>query len=254
MIHISPDQMANLKDAFVSDRPGPQVGMHVIQTGNGACFVDRWPDPQAILVNSGGNYSLMGDPAALKPYDLEGKIAGFVEAPEPFLPLLQDAFPDLQVWDRIILALDEMPQYTVPQGYVVRPVGLADIHHLWGLSPDVAWIGKTWGGPPGLASSGHCWGAFAHNRLASVACSFFLGDPYEDIGVATEPEFRGLGLSVACSGALSEEIQSRKRRPSWTTSPENAASIRVAERLGFTVHRHDQLYVINQPVPEPASR
>jgi predicted GNAT family acetyltransferase len=79
-----------------------------------------------------------------------------------------------------------------------------------------------------------------------------MGERYEDLGVVTEPEFRGRGLSVACAGALCEDIQSRGHWPSWTTSPDNTASIRVAEKLGFSLQRRDILYAIGVPIPEPA--
>jgi len=39
---------------------------------------------------------------------------------------------------------------------------------------------------------------------------------------------------------------------SWTTSPDNAASIRVAETLGSQLQRQDQLYVVGMSIPEPA--
>jgi RimJ/RimL family protein N-acetyltransferase len=254
MIQITPAQMTALRDWFLADRPGPQIGLHVIHTGNGACFVDRWPDPQAVLIDTAGNYLLAGHPDALDPADLEHRISGFVEAPDAFAPLLREAFPSLKVWERVVLELRGSPHFSMPSGYVVRRLGLADIHHLWGLGPELAWIGKTWGGPSGLASSGHLWGALAQNRLISVACTFFVGDKYEDIGVATQPEFRGLGLSAACAGALCEDIRSRGRRPSWTTSPDNTASVRVAEKLGFSVQRKDRLYVIGRAIPEPPRR
>jgi predicted GNAT family acetyltransferase len=120
------------------------------------------------------------------------------------------------------------------------------------LSPQSFWIAKTWGGPAGLAASGAAWGAFVDGRLVSVACTFFMGERYEEIGVVTEPEHRGQGLSVACTRALCLAIFARGRRPSWTTSPDNTASVRVAEKLGFRLDRHDWLYVAGIPVPEPA--
>jgi hypothetical protein len=40
-------------------------------------------------VEAAGNYSLTGDATALTPADLQGRIAGYVEAPEPFVPLLR---------------------------------------------------------------------------------------------------------------------------------------------------------------------
>ncbi len=254
MFQLTPDQTATLRDWFLTDRPGPLVGLHVIHTGNGSCFVDRWPDPRAVLVETAENYALTGVPAALQPVDLQPWIAGFVDAPEPFVPLLRTTFADVRVWDRVMLDLQQAPRFTPPRDHLVRRLGPADTEHLSGMCAEVTWIGKTWGGPAGLARSGYAWGAFAAGRLVSVACSFFVGARYEDLGVVTEPEFRGLGLSVACAGALCGDILDRGHWPSWTTSPDNTASLRVAEKLGFVVRRRDYLYVAGRSIPEAARR
>ena len=252
MIALTPNQTATLRSWFLPDQPGPLVGLHVIQTSVGECFADRWPDPRAVLVHCGRNYSLAGDPAALTAADLAGRIQGFVEAPERFVPLLWSAFDDLAIWDRVILELPGRPRRASGGQCVVRRLEPGDAAALGGLDPELAWIGNTWGGPDGLAASGYGWGAFAEGRLVSVACSFFLGERYEDIGVVTESAFRGRGLSVACAGALCEAILARGRRPCWTTSPDNIASLRVAEKLGFQHRRHDRLYVVGLPIPESA--
>ena len=88
--------------------------------------------------------------------------------------------------------------------------------------------------------------------LASVAVPFLIGDRFEDIGVVTQLAFRGRGLNPACAGRLCEAIRARGRTPSWTTSPENLPSRRVAEKLGFAPVREDVLYVVGMPVPEVA--
>src|SRR3712207_3267205 len=105
MILLDPVQRNVLLPWFLPERLGPLVGLHVLQTGHGACFADRWPDPRALLVDTAGNYALHGAPDALDPRDLEQRIAGFVEAPEAFLPLLRASCPDLKIWDRVMLAL-----------------------------------------------------------------------------------------------------------------------------------------------------
>jgi RimJ/RimL family protein N-acetyltransferase len=254
MVELTPDQAATLRGWFVPDRPGPLVGLHVIQTGNGACWADRWPDPRAVLVETAGNYSFAGEPEALQPADLKPLIAGFVEAPAPFVPLLRAAFSNVKVWDRVILELQTQPHFALPRNWIVRRIDPVDVPHLLELSSETAWVAKTWGGAAGLAASGYAWGSFADDRLISVACTFFLGERYEEIGVATEPGFRGQGLSLACAGALCEDIQRRGRLPSWSTSPDNIASVRVAEKLGFSVQRRDCLYVVGVALPEPARR
>ena len=254
MILLTPDQRTTLRDWFLPDRPGPLVGLHVLQTGHGTCFVDRWPEPRVALLETGDNLALVGDPGVLTPGELRPRLVGFVDASAGFEPLLRATVPTLAVWPRVILQLPGDPQSFPIAEAVIRPLRPTDAGQLADLSPEVAWITATWGGPAGLAASGHAWGAFRSGRLAAVACSFFVGVRYEDIGVVTEPAERGRGLSAACAGALCLDIQGRGRRPSWSTSPDNAASRRVAEKLGFLVQRRDRLLVVGQPVPEPARR
>jgi hypothetical protein len=256
LVPLTRAQLTTLRHWFLPERPGPLVAQHVLGTGNGTCLADRWPDPRALVVQTGGNYTLAGDPDALDPGDLRDRVAGFVEAPAAFVPLLRAAFGEVVEWPRVILIL-EGPAGPVPApgaGHLVRRLGGGDGDALAALSPETAWIAKTWGGSAGLAASGVGWGAFADERLVAVACPFFVGAVYEDLGVATEPAFRGLGLSPACAGEVVRDVRRRGRVPTWTTSPDNQASLRVAAKLGFIPARRDRLYVAGVPVPPPARR
>jgi RimJ/RimL family protein N-acetyltransferase len=244
---LTPDQFATLRGWFVPERPGPLVGLHVLNTGHGTCYADRWPDPRAILVDSGANLALHGAVDALSPADLRGKVRGFVDAPPAWEPLLRTAFSNVTVWPRVILELPSAVAFEPTA--CVRRLTADDTPLVAALSPDAAWITRTWDGAAALASSGYAWGAIVQDRLVSVAVSFFVASGYEDLGVVTEPAFRRQGLSAACAAALCADIQSRGRRPSWTTSPDNTGSLAVAHKLGFVHVRDDRLYVINVPTP-----
>jgi GNAT superfamily N-acetyltransferase len=256
LIPLTRAQLATVRHWFLPERPGPLIAQHVLATGNGTCLADRWPDPRALVAQTGGNYTLAGDPGALDAGDLRDHVAGFVEAPAPFVPLLRAAFGEVAEWRRVILTL-EGPAGPVPApgaGHLVRRLSAGDGGSLAALGQETAWIANTWGGPAGLATSGMGWGAFAGPRLVAVACPFFVGEAYEDLGVATEPGFRGLGLSTACAGEVARDVRRRGRIPTWTTSPDNAASLRVAAKLGFGLRRRDVLHVVGVPVPRPARR
>lgn len=256
MKRLTPEQTAILKPWFRPERPGPLIGSHVIHTGNGTCLVDRWPEPRVVLVETAGNYTLLGDAQAITPADVQPHIKGFVEASTTFEPLLRTAFPVVGVWQRVVYAQQAIsPLYlaaATSNDYVVRRLGASDAQYLGRLSDEIAWISKTWGGPESLAASGFSWGAFVSEQLAAVACTFFLGETYEEIGVATEPPFRGFGLSTVCAWELCRDMRARGHQLSWTTSLDNQASIRVAEKLGCAVHHYDQLYVVGISTPEPA--
>lgn len=254
MIPLTRAQLATLRHWLLPERPGPLVAQHVANTGKGACRADRWPGPRALVAETGGNYTLAGDPSALRPDDLRGLITGFVEAPPPFVPLLRSAFDDVHDWQRVILTLDGEPAEPPAAAHAVRRLDPGDEGQLAALSAESGWISNSWGGPAGLAGSGTAWGAFVSGCLVAVACPFFVGSAYEDLGVATEPQARGQGLSTACAAAVCRDVRARGRTPSWTTSPDNAASLRVAEKLGFAPRRRDVLRVVGIPIPEPARR
>ena len=248
MLRLTPAQAAQLTDWYAPLPPGPQVLGHAVCTGHGAVWADRWPAPRALLADVAGNYALAGDPAALSAAGLP-PLAGFVEAPPPLAPLLRAACPAAIEWARVIYALPGEPADPPPVAAAVRPLARGDAAQLAALSDESDWISKTWGGPAGLAASGLAWGAFVEGRLASVANAFFAGPRYVDLGVATEPEFRGRGFSPACAAALCRQVRAGGRQPCWSTSLDNPASQRVAEKLGFVFERHDVLYVTGVPLP-----
>jgi RimJ/RimL family protein N-acetyltransferase len=258
LVRLTREQLAAAAHLVPPERPGPMIAQHVLATGHGRCLADRWPGPRVLLVETGGNWTLAGDPAALDPAALRGRVAGFVDAPAAFEPLLRAAVRELHEWPRVILTLDG-PGGPPPQhrgghhpAHPVRRLGPGDAGPLAALGDETGWIAGSWGGPGGLAASGTAWGAFDGRRLVAVACPFFVGEGYEDLGVATEPGFRGLGLSPASAAAVCQDVRRRGRVPSWTTSPDNTASLRVAAKLGFRLQRHDRLLVADSPVPEPA--
>ena len=254
MFPVSLEQSAELRSWFMPERPGPLVGLHVLNTGHGACYVDRWPGPRAVLAESGRNYALVGEPDMLAPVDLLARIAlGMIDAPARFEALLQAAFPAMAPWSRVILDLSTPAVRVEPRlSASVRRLGPGDATAIASLDPQLAWIASTWGGVVGLAASGYAWGAFAHDQLVAAACSFFVGDRYEDIGVVTDPAHRGLALSAGCAAELCDDIQRRGHQPTWTTATDHGASLRVAEKLGFVVHHHDRLLLVGGPPPAPS--
>jgi RimJ/RimL family protein N-acetyltransferase len=250
MLLLTPSQAASLRAWFLPERPGPLVAPHVLETGHGVCLADDWPDPRAVFFQTGDNYVLAGEPSALSPQDLRERVDGFVDCPARFDPLLLEAFPSMVLWKRVVLELDgEPPAFRLQTPATLTPLGPECVPDIEALDADLTWIHNTWGSAAGMAASGRAWGAFVDGRLASVACSFFVGQSYEDIGIVTEPEYRGRSLAAACAAALCRDIQSRGKTPSWTTSPENQASRRVAEKLGFNFQRDDRLLITSTELP-----
>jgi RimJ/RimL family protein N-acetyltransferase len=248
LVTLDRDSVARM---LAGETPGPgAILAHVATTGHGRAWADQWPSPSALLVEVGGNYLLAGAPEAVEPAALRPLVTGFLAAPEQFAPVVAEAFPDRTVWDRIIHRLPA-GQDAPPPGPAsgVRALNAADTDAVAGLSPELAWVAKTWGGPAGLASRAHAYGAFVDGRLVAVAGTFFLGARHEDAVVATEPRWRWRGLATACARAWCAGVVARGRTPTWTTSPDNLGSRRIAERLGLELVRRDVLHVVNVDVP-----
>lgn len=251
MIPLSPDQRAALRSELPPEQPGPLVARHVLNSGCGAAWADRWPAPRALLWETAGNYALWGDPSTFDPAALRRSLKGYVDAPAAWAHSLRAAFPDMVEWPRVIYRLDsaEALPPAAAAGATVRRLETDDLPHLQGLSGESRWVYRTWGDPAALLAAERAWGAFVDGRLVSVACTFFLGDRYEEIGVATEPWARRRGLNTAAAAGLCRDIFARGRLSSWSTSDDNTASRRVAEKLGFRFVRQDVLYVCGIKTP-----
>lgn len=252
MIDIGPDERGTTKELF-PDRPGPLAGQHVIHTGIGRLLVDRWPGPRAAVARAGLFVQLAGEVERLDGHELrELTPVGFIDAAAPYHALVARTFPRATRWERVISILESLAP-PPPAPATVRRLGPEDAAALHDLDDDVHWISDSLGGPVRAAESGLAFGAFVGRDLASVAVPYHLGIGYEDIGVVTRQGFRGRGLSPACAGHVVADVRSRGRIPSWSTSPDNLASLAVARKLGARKDRDDVLWVTGTGLPVPAA-
>ncbi len=250
MHRLSREQYHFIEPFLPDERPGPLIGQHLLETGIGCVLVDDCPNPQGLVLEVAGNYTFLGSLKGFSPQDLQSTVLGFLDASADFEPLINTTFPDVSVWERIIYSLAKPLSIEIPPGIQVRCLTTGQLSDLQNLSSSSAWITTTWDGPEGMAASGRAWGAYAGGRLVSVACPFFVGKEIEDIGVVTEPEYRNRGLTTACASKLCNQILENGKKVSWTTSLDNGASRRVAEKLGFIVDRLDRLFVIGIDIPD----
>lgn len=257
MESLDPHCWSGLQAHFLPDRPGPLIGLHAIHTRLGAAWVDRWPDARGGAIFTGGNLMCWGDPATLPAADLVDIVRVLlhnwdrvlIDMRPGFEIALRRAVPGLMVWPRVILAHEHQRSAPDPPGAIIRRLAGADASLVSDLDAQIAWISDTYGGGAAMAENAAAWGAFVDGRLVSVAVPYFVGHRYEDIGIVTEPGFRARGLSGACAARVVAEIRARQRTPSWSTSPDNRASLRVAEKLGFVKQRDDVLYIAGAPLP-----
>jgi len=76
-------------------------------------------------------------------------------------------------------------------------------------------------------------GAAIDGRLVGLAHVSAITERYADIGVSTLEPWRGRGFATAAASIVAQAIQEGGRTPVWSAGEGNAASLRVAAKLGF---------------------
>jgi hypothetical protein len=193
-VHQLPrDRIDAIRPWFTPELPGPVIFAHIRHSGVGRCLVDRWPDPRVVLAQTSGNYAIRGDPDAIDNSALDD-LAGFVEAPSAWEPMLRRIDPGLAMWNRVVAVLPAAAS-APPPDLRVRRLTASDTEAVGQLHTKIGWISDTWGGPAGLAVSGMPWAAFDAGTPVAVAVPFFVG---------WDATLRGIAALRRSSGAVPE--------------------------------------------------
>jgi predicted GNAT family acetyltransferase len=85
-----------------------------------------------------------------------------------------------------------------------------------------------------LLRDGFLAGAVVNGELVSIAFTASRTGRYGEIGIKTRADYRGRGYSTAAASLVTADVQASGEIAFWSTDQDNAASQRVAEKLGFT--------------------
>ena len=70
--------------------------------------------------------------------------------------------------------------------------------------------------------------------MVSIAHTAGHTRSYADIGVITHKDFRNKGLATAAASLVAEHLQDNGLIPVWSAGDDNLASVRIAQKLGFS--------------------
>jgi len=134
---------------------------------------------------------------------------------------------------------EPVPEFPAPE---VRQLSVKDL----GLfAPEVRdWLGIMCDWLPNETVAG----ALATGRVVAIAVTGALSERYADIGAFTVPALRRRGFATAAAAIVARRVQDGGRIPVWSTGEDNAASIRVAQKLGL-VEVSRPVYVIPKRIP-----
>ena len=129
---------------------------------------------------------------------------------------------------------------------MVRLLSPADLPLLESAAGEVR--GSGWGSARQMLEEGIVAGALAEGRLVAVAYTSARSHKHADVAVRTMKEWRGLGLATAAASLVAREVQGAGQVPVWSCGEDNAASLRVARKLGFA-EVGKRVYVIPRATP-----
>lgn len=85
-----------------------------------------------------------------------------------------------------------------------------------------------------MVTDGIAAGAIVDNNIVAIAHTYAENNLHADIGVSTIEAWREKGFATAAASLVAQEIQASGKVPVWSCGEDNIASLRVAEKLGFT--------------------
>ena len=115
---------------------------------------------------------------------------------------------------------------------VVHLLTLEDVKRLTEAPTEVQGSGyKT---HEAMLTEGIAAGAVVDGNIVAIAHTYAETKLHADIGVSTLEAWREKGFATAAASVVAQEIQARGKVPAWSCGEDNIASLRVAQKLGFT--------------------
>lgn len=113
----------------------------------------------------------------------------------------------------------------------VRRLSLDDLALLEAAPPELR--AGLWSNPCEMLFEGIVACAIISDKIVATALATACTDRHADVGVFTQRGFRGRGYATAAASLVAQGIQEGGRIPVWSAGEHNAASLRLAEKLGF---------------------
>ncbi len=186
----------------------------------------------------------------IPPAQALGVPAGLIYLDHPrwieFLPLITGN-KTTAIDQRYAYSFNQLPNstaQTLPTGFQLTPITpelrswqtMQNFQDCWG------WIHSFWRNLEEFSEHGAGYLIHTPTAIACWCFSVYQADTQYELGLATAPEFRGQGLASACATACLEKILSIGGIPLWQCETDNTPSIRLAEKLGFTLHQTYEVF------------
>ena len=114
----------------------------------------------------------------------------------------------------------------------VRRLSLEDVERLAKAPAEIQ--GNGYKTHEAMLTEGIAAGAVVDDNIVAIAHTYAETKLHADIGVSTLEAWREKGFATAAASLVAQEVQARGKVPAWSCGEDNTASLRVAQKLGFT--------------------
>ena len=114
----------------------------------------------------------------------------------------------------------------------VRLLTSEDVKHLAEAPIEVQ--GNGYETHEAMLTEGLAAGAVVDSNIVAIAHTYAETDLHADIGISTVETWRKNGFATAAASLVAQAIQAKGKVPVWSCGETNIASLRVAQKLGFT--------------------
>jgi RimJ/RimL family protein N-acetyltransferase len=223
----------------LGDTPDTVHAVHMLRRGLGSAYLAGEPARfEAVIVQA---------------IDWPEEPTGFGTDPDLLWELLQEvegwtcilvdsgcapalaAIMEAELGRRTRLLDDVAHLLTVPahavRNQAVRRLAMADLELLQSAPPELR--AGLWPGPRELLAEGIAACAIVAGKIVATALTTACSGQYADIGVYTREAVWGQGYATAAASLVAQAVQESGRTPVWSAGAHNAASLRVAQKVGF---------------------
>jgi hypothetical protein len=226
----------------IGDRPETVMSVHQLRRGLcRALVLGPLERPRAAVTQA---YASPAEPTAfgtdaVAVWTLLRCLEGWSAANVPlaighFLATLIEAETGRSCWlcDEIYFTLNQPVTPSIHPA--VRRLMPADAELMERSAVNLDMAGWRFGSASVLLREGFAAGTVVAQQVVAVAFSAARADRYVGVGIVTSAPWRGRGLATSAAALVCAEIQGAGGTPVWSTSEENGASRRVADKLGFS--------------------